>query len=81
MKKHLFIFLVFLCPIFLFSQNYYTIGSTKDEVLSIQGTPTSLDFMGSSERWYYGSTYVSFENGKVESWSDSSGRKLKVKMR
>ena len=63
-----------------YTSPYYTKGSTKDEVLSIQGTPTSFSEFGSTETWYYGASYVEFKNGIVHSWSDIGGNKLKVKM-
>lgn len=39
---------------------YITIGSTKDEVLEILGTPTDVKCSGST--WYYGSCYIDFNN-------------------
>lgn len=49
-------------------QDYFTIGSTKDDVLRIQGQPTTV-----SERfWWYGFSYVSFGNGRVDGWNGSN---------
>ena len=62
------------------NENYYSLGSTKDEVLAIQGTPTSLNQFGSSETWHYGTALVEFKNGVVVSWSDVLGNTLKVKI-
>ena len=58
------------------AQDYFTIGSTIDEVLAIQGTPTSV-----SGNWFrYGTSAVIFEEGKVRSWDNSGFPKLKVKL-
>jgi hypothetical protein len=57
------------------SRNYFTIGSSKEEVQAVQGTPTSIV----GDTWYYGYSTVSFYNGKVRGYSDTS-RNLRVKM-
>lgn len=55
-------------------QDYFTIGSTKDDVLRIQGQPTTV----SDRFWWYGvSSYVTFGNGRVDGWNGSN---LKAKM-
>jgi outer membrane protein assembly factor BamE (lipoprotein component of BamABCDE complex) len=66
--------------VLVLNKNYYSLGSTKDEVLAIQGTPTSLNQYGSSETWSYGAAHVEFKNGVVVSWSDVLGNTLKVRM-
>jgi hypothetical protein len=62
--------------------NYFGQGSTMDEVKKIMGTPTSVtksDFT-KQETWFYGSSSVTFKNGKVDEWSESPfGQKLKIK--
>jgi curved DNA-binding protein CbpA/outer membrane protein assembly factor BamE (lipoprotein component of BamABCDE complex) len=58
------------------SGRYFTVGSTKDEVAVIQGTPTDVG----EYRWYYGSSYVNFTNGCVEDWQNSSENPLKAKL-
>jgi hypothetical protein len=57
------------------SKGYFTIGSTKDEVLAVQGTPQKVT---DAEFGYEYST-VYFTGGRVKSWSDIS-KNLKVKM-
>lgn len=43
--------------------NYFTIGSTKDEVKQIMGAPNSInDYY---DTWQYGSSSISFKNNKV----------------
>lgn len=56
--------------------SYFTIGSTKDEVKKIMGTPTSIDSY--FDTWYYGSSSIEFKNNKVKSYSNFSDN-LKVK--
>ena len=43
-------------------RDFFTVGSTKDEVLAMQGTPTSF----SEQMFWYGSSSVQFQNGKVQ---------------
>ena len=48
---------------------HFTIGSTKDEVLSVQGTPTGI----SGDAWDYEYSSVNFDsNGAVVSYADIS---------
>jgi cytochrome c-type biogenesis protein CcmH/NrfG len=56
-------------------RDYFTIGSTKDEVVAVQGTPDSF----SENKFQYGSSDVHFQNGRVISWYNGYPR-LKVKM-
>src|SRR6266851_388201 len=66
------------------SWQYFTIGSTKAEVLALQGTPTEVqnyDALG-EEEWYYGYCRVEFSepDGRVKSYDNSCGR-LRIRMR
>jgi DnaJ-like protein len=54
---------------------YFTIGSTKDDVLRIQGSP---DRFTDGEFWY-GTSEVYFEGNRVTSWSNRYPR-LKVQL-
>jgi len=54
---------------------YFTLGSTKDRVLQVQGTPDSI--IGNT--WRYGFSSVIFSDDKVIGWSNISGN-LKVKL-
>ena len=58
------------------SLSHFTVGSTKDEVLSVQGTPAEF----SDTKWEYGYSHVLFERGKVVSWYNSPVKPLKVRM-
>ena len=44
----------------------FTIGSSKDVVLKVQGTPTEL----SEDKFGYGRSEVYFRNNKVVSWKE-----------
>ena len=43
------------------SQTYFTVDSTKDDVLVVQGTPTAF----SNDKFEYGGSQVYFHNGRV----------------
>ncbi len=45
---------------------YFTLGSTKDEVIAVQGTPDEF----SETMFRYGSSRVDFQNGRVVSWKN-----------
>ena len=57
------------------AKNYFTVGSTKDEVLAVQGTPDSL----TDSSFSYKYATVHFQDGKVSSWSNIGGI-LKVQL-
>ena len=58
------------------NRGYFTVGSTKDEVLAVQGTPTIL----TDPIWGYGRSSVYFRNGRVVSWVDRSDIPLRARM-
>ena len=63
------------------SSDYFTVGSTKNEVLQIQGDPTGInkyEAMG-EEVWRYDFSTVTFKNGRVSEYSNTSGN-LNAKM-
>jgi hypothetical protein len=52
---------------------YFTVGSTTDEVRSIQGSPTRVESGSvdpSETIWTYGFSSVYFKDGKVSHWTD-----------
>jgi hypothetical protein len=55
---------------------YFTVGSTKDEVLAVQGTPTEFN----DQVWNYGLTSVYFSNGRVTSWDISPFNPIRAKL-
>lgn len=55
-------------------KEYFELGLTKDEVLSVQGRPSNI--IGST--WYYSASKVEFIDGKVATFSDRQ-RILKVR--
>ena len=63
------------------SENYFTIGSTEDEVISVMGEPTSYMVTASEARkFHYGISTVYFYQGKVISY-DNLEHNLKVKVK
>ena len=59
----------------------FTRGSHRDDVLRIQGTPSSINRYSDHESWSYGYSRVdiSLRDGRVTEWNDISGN-LKVRM-
>jgi hypothetical protein len=55
---------------------YFTVGSTKNDVLRIQGTPTRL----TGGVFEYGRSEVFFQDGRVESWFSDPSSPLKARM-
>jgi hypothetical protein len=60
------------------NKDFFTRGSTFDEVADVMGTPTSISEFGPETWWYYGFSRVVFLNGRVSSWNDRDAR-LKVR--
>jgi hypothetical protein len=58
--------------------DYFTIGSTEDEVLTIQGQPTTIQKLSNFKLFFYGTSMITFSNGKVESFSNDGNLKVKV---
>jgi uncharacterized cupin superfamily protein len=51
------------------NRGFFTVGSSKDEVLAVQGTPD--EFTDTVFKYNYG-TEVYFKNGRVTSWTVGS---------
>ena len=47
----------------------YTVGSSKDVVLTVQGTPTAF----TEDKFEYGRSVVYFRNDRVVSWKEDPG--------
>ncbi|MBW1975356.1 MAG: DnaJ domain-containing protein [Deltaproteobacteria bacterium] len=58
--------------VFTSDKRLFTIGSTPDEVIAVQGTPTRVQ----RNRWYYGLSEVIFRKGHV-AWVNNIGKNLK----
>ena len=62
--------------------SYFTRGSSQDEVLSVQGTPTEINTYQAlgREYWYYGYSRVTFSlpDGRVMEWSNTGNLKVKL---
>lgn len=63
------------------STQYFTRGSHQDDVLSVQGTPSSINRYADHEVWNYGlsSVDISLRDRRVTEWNNISGN-LKVRM-
>ena len=68
-------------PISVLGQDYFTRGSTQDDVLHAQGTPEGIDRYEASRKevWSYGYSQITFSlpDGVVAEWSNRDGN-LKV---
>lgn len=63
------------------SKNYFTIGSTEDEVIEVMGQPTSYFVTATKARKFnYGISTVYFFENKVISY-DNLGNNLKVRIK
>jgi hypothetical protein len=55
---------------------YFAVGSTRDFVLAVQGTPTAF----SQDKFEYGGSVVYFQNNRVASWkNDPASIPLRVR--
>lgn len=61
------------------SKNYFTIGSTENEVLNVMGDPTSLDNIGPYKTFHYELSSVTFENGRVRDYYNDGNLKVRVR--
>ena len=57
--------------------SFFTVGSTKSEVIAVQGTPDS----STENQLSYGSSTVYLEDGRVKRWHNSFLRPLQAKTR
>jgi hypothetical protein len=55
--------------------DHITIGSSKNQVLQVQGTPTRIE----GDRWYYGFAELTFEDGLVRGYDNYFGT-LKIRL-
>ena len=55
---------------------YFTVGSTKNDVIRVQGRPSRI----AGNTFEYGKSKVYFQNGRVESWRIDSNSPLKARM-
>jgi outer membrane protein assembly factor BamE (lipoprotein component of BamABCDE complex) len=61
------------------NRGYFTRGSSKDEVLTVQGTPSKISDYSDHEWWYYGYSTVSISktDGRVLRWNNTGNLKVK----
>ena len=69
---------VHLGPKKSYEREFFTKGSTRDEVLAIQGTPDHYRDRGRELR--YGESRITFEKGRVVSWHQHSDSPLEAKL-
>lgn len=60
--------------------DYFSIGSTKSDVMRVQGTPTAVNKSDFIDEWSYGLSSIEFENGRVKSYHNISGN-LRVRLK
>ena len=65
-----------LLPRVATNAEYFTFNSTRDEVLSVQGTPDHF----SENTFHYGYAIVKFENNRVIEWNQTPNHPLKIKL-
>ena len=61
------------------SKNFFTIGSTENEVLNVMGDPDSIRNFGPYKTYYYELSSVTFENGKVKDYDNEGNLKIRIK--
>lgn len=63
------------------AKDYFTIGSSEDEVIQVMGDPTNYyDFGTGDKRLQYGLSSIMLSNGKVKSYNNLDGN-LKVRVK
>ena len=67
-----------MIPMNAYESTFFTKGSTRDEVISIQGTPDHYRDRGRELR--YGESRVTFEKGRVVSWHQHNDTPLRAKL-
>lgn len=70
---------IIILSINVFGQNCIEIGSTKQEVRNVQGTPSTIQNFeySNTEIWMYEISSVTFKNGRVKEYSNIS-RNLRI---
>ena len=67
-----------LSPKRAYDKSYFTIGSTRDQVVAVEGTPDHYDDGGRELR--YGESRVTFQRGRVVSWHMNPSGSLKARL-
>jgi hypothetical protein len=76
--KNLLIFWLIFSTVVKAQNSYFTIGSSEDKVLQVQGQPSSIMRTGIYSTFMYGSSSVSFTNNLVDGYSNRGNLKIKV---
>ncbi len=59
-------------------RDYFSVGSSMDEVAALMGTPSRINNFLNDVWWYYGYSRVGFRAGRVTEW-DNTSNNLKVR--
>ncbi len=78
MKNLLLFFLVVFSTGLKAQNSYFTIGSSENTVLKVQGQPSSIMRTGDYSTFMYGSSSVSFTNKLVDGYSNRGNLKIRV---
>jgi hypothetical protein len=82
MKKYIKNLLIIFCVVFstgLKAQNsYFTIGSSENTVIQVQGQPSSIMRTGNYSTFMFGTSSVSFTNKIVDGYNNTGNLKIKV---
>jgi curved DNA-binding protein CbpA len=70
--------MVRLLPFIYRDVDYFTVGSTRDEIVSIHGTPDHFGEDGREVR--YGNSRITFERGRVVNWHQSQENPLNARL-
>ncbi|MCH7903641.1 MAG: DnaJ domain-containing protein [Armatimonadetes bacterium] len=57
---------------------YFTLGSTEDDVLAVQGTPSRITRSGNRKTFHYGASEVKFQDGRVVDYENYGRLKIKI---
>lgn len=52
--------------------------STKDDIISLLGTPNSIDVAVTFERWWYGTEYIRFVDNHIQHFTNAGPLKFKL---
>lgn len=78
MKNLLLVFWVIFGTGLKAQNSYFTIGSSEDKVIQVQGQPSSIMRTGNYSTFMYGSSSVSFTNKLVDGYSNRGNLKIRV---
>lgn len=61
--------------------NFITIGSSKSDVVRVQGTPTEIRTWSWGDDWFFGFSKISFDtHNRVKEWTNNGNLKVKMQI-